>query len=124
MTSKGYIEGFNFQEIPYWYYQGKCATDKALQDWMREYKKDYFHDKATEEMAKAYCMDCPFRAECLNLAIRNLGYFQGVMGGMTRRERNAAVKKQERRKIEIAAKIAEFQARLMERSQDDLDQAS
>lgn len=120
MSLKSYISGFHINEIPMWYFQSKCATDKKLQKWMKDNKKDYFHDKPTEEMAKAYCSDCPFRLECLDLAMRNLGYFQGVMGGMTLRERKALAKKQLKRQQEIAAKIEEFQARLKARSQDDI----
>lgn len=80
-----------------WMQRAKCANDKGLQDWTRDTKRDFFHEKVFEKEAKSYCMSCEVRLECLALANSELSgplspdsqysAYQGVMGGLSLRDR-------------------------------------
>ena len=51
-----------------------------------------FVQGAAQHLAKAVCMTCPVRAECLADALDNRVEF-GVWGGMTERERRALLRR-------------------------------
>jgi WhiB family redox-sensing transcriptional regulator len=51
-----------------------------------------FVQGAAQNRAKAVCMGCPVRTECLSDALDNRVEF-GVWGGMTERERRALLKR-------------------------------
>ena len=53
---------------------------------------ELFVSGAAQNRAKAVCMGCPVRTECLSDALDNRVEF-GVWGGMTERERRALLKK-------------------------------
>lgn len=53
---------------------------------------DLFVQGAAQNRAKAVCMGCPVRTECLSDALDNRVEF-GVWGGMTERERRALLKR-------------------------------
>ena len=53
---------------------------------------ELFVTGAAQNRAKAVCMSCPVRAECLADALDNRVEF-GVWGGMTERERRAVLKR-------------------------------
>jgi len=74
----------------------------ANQGWVRDWAMrgscsqgdpdDLFVQGAEQNRAKAVCMGCPVRTECLADALDNRTEF-GVWGGMTERERRALLKK-------------------------------
>jgi WhiB family redox-sensing transcriptional regulator len=53
---------------------------------------DLFVSGAAQNRAKAVCMGCPVRTECLSDALDNRVEF-GVWGGMTERERRALLRR-------------------------------
>jgi len=53
---------------------------------------ELFVTGAAQNRAKAVCLSCPVRAECLADALDNRVEF-GVWGGMTERERRAVLKR-------------------------------
>jgi WhiB family redox-sensing transcriptional regulator len=53
---------------------------------------DLFVTGAAQNRAKAVCMGCPVRTECLSDALDNRVEF-GVWGGMTERERRALLRR-------------------------------
>ena len=53
---------------------------------------DLFVSGAAQHRAKAVCMGCPVRTECLSDALDNRVEF-GVWGGMTERERRALLRR-------------------------------
>jgi len=53
---------------------------------------ELFVTGAAQNRAKAVCMGCPVRTECLSDALDNRVEF-GVWGGMTERERRALLRK-------------------------------
>jgi WhiB family transcriptional regulator, redox-sensing transcriptional regulator len=63
----------------------QAACNKADPD-------ELFVTGAAQNRAKAVCMGCPVRAECLADALDNRVEF-GVWGGMTERERRAVLKR-------------------------------
>lgn len=69
-----------------------------LVDWSKSAKcrasdpDELFVQGAAQNRAKAVCMGCPVRTECLADALDNRVEF-GVWGGMTERERRALLKK-------------------------------
>ncbi|MEV7317276.1 WhiB family transcriptional regulator [Streptomyces microflavus] len=54
--------------------------------------EELFADSATQNRAKAVCVGCPVRAECLAEALDNRVEF-GLWGGMTERERRALLRR-------------------------------
>jgi WhiB family redox-sensing transcriptional regulator len=66
-----------------WAKQGSCSQGNP---------DDLFVQGAEQNRAKAVCMGCPVRTECLADALDNRTEF-GVWGGMTERERRALLKK-------------------------------
>ncbi|SBV03783.1 WhiB family transcriptional regulator, redox-sensing transcriptional regulator [Streptomyces sp. MnatMP-M77] len=54
--------------------------------------EEMFADSATQKRAKALCMGCPVRTECLAEALDNRIEF-GVWGGMTERARRALLRR-------------------------------
>lgn len=66
-----------------WAAQGSCRTGDP---------DVLFVQGAEQNRAKAMCMGCPVRTECLADALDNRVEF-GVWGGMTERERRALLKK-------------------------------
>ena len=71
---------------------------EQLQDWTafsacKEQDPDeLFVTGAAQNRAKAVCMGCPVRTECLSDALDNRVEF-GVWGGMTERERRALLRR-------------------------------
>jgi WhiB family redox-sensing transcriptional regulator len=69
-----------------------------LQDWTAlgacadQDPDDLFVTGAAQNRAKAVCLGCPVRTECLSDALDNQVEF-GVWGGMTERERRALLKR-------------------------------
>jgi WhiB family transcriptional regulator, redox-sensing transcriptional regulator len=74
------------------------ATLDSSQDWTalsacRDADPDeLFVTGAAQNRAKAVCMGCPVRTECLSDALDNRVEF-GVWGGMTERERRALLRR-------------------------------
>jgi len=74
-----------------------AATD-SLQDWSARSAckgvdpDDLFVTGAAQNLAKAVCLACPVRTECLSDALDNRVEF-GVWGGMTERERRALLRR-------------------------------
>jgi len=74
------------------------APRDPLQDWTARSAcrtadpDDLFVSGAAQNRAKAVCMGCPVRAECLADALDNRVEF-GVWGGMTERERRALLRR-------------------------------
>jgi WhiB family transcriptional regulator, redox-sensing transcriptional regulator len=72
--------------------------DDALQDWTASSAcksadpDELFVTGAAQNRAKAVCMGCPVRTECLSDALDNRVEF-GVWGGMTERERRALLRR-------------------------------
>jgi WhiB family transcriptional regulator, redox-sensing transcriptional regulator len=66
-----------------WAAQGACRTGDP---------DTLFVQGAEQNRAKAVCMGCPVRTECLADALDNRVEF-GVWGGMTERERRALLKR-------------------------------
>jgi WhiB family redox-sensing transcriptional regulator len=66
-----------------WAAQGSCRSGDP---------DTLFVQGAEQNRAKAVCMGCPVRTECLADALDNRVEF-GVWGGMTERERRALLKK-------------------------------
>lgn len=66
-----------------WAARGACRTSDP---------DELFVQGAAQNRAKAVCMGCPVRTECLADALDNRVEF-GVWGGMTERERRALLKK-------------------------------
>ena len=54
-------------------------------------ERNYWRERVAE--AKATCVECPLRADCLKWALDNEEVF-GVWGGLTARERRRIQKKQ------------------------------
>jgi WhiB family transcriptional regulator, redox-sensing transcriptional regulator len=80
-----------------WASQGACRTTDP---------DSLFVQGAAQNRAKAVCMSCPVRTECLADALDNRIEF-GVWGGMTERERRALLRRRPnvqswRRLLEIA----------------------
>ncbi len=73
-------------------------TSAALQDWTARSAcrtsdpDDLFVTGAAQNRAKAVCLGCPVRTECLADALDNRIEF-GVWGGMTERERRALLRR-------------------------------
>jgi WhiB family redox-sensing transcriptional regulator len=69
-----------------------------LMDWSKDARcrtadpDERFVQGAAQNRAKAMCMGCPVRTECLADALDNRVEF-GVWGGMTERERRALLKR-------------------------------
>ena len=66
-----------------WTTQAACSTNDP---------DELFVTGAAQNRAKAVCMGCPVRAECLADALDNRVEF-GVWGGMTERERRALLRR-------------------------------
>ena len=66
-----------------WTAQAACTTADP---------DELFVTGAAQNRAKAVCMGCPVRAECLADALDNRVEF-GVWGGMTERERRAVLRR-------------------------------
>ncbi|MGL5858198.1 MAG: WhiB family transcriptional regulator [Angustibacter sp.] len=66
-----------------WAAHGSCITSNP---------DDLFVQGAEQNRAKAVCLGCPVRTECLADALDNRTEF-GVWGGMTERERRALLKR-------------------------------
>jgi len=66
-----------------WASRGSCRTSDP---------DELFVQGAAQNRAKAVCMGCPVRTECLADALDNRVEF-GVWGGMTERERRALLKR-------------------------------
>ena len=70
----------------------------SLQDWSARSAcnnadpDDLFVTGAAQNRAKAVCLGCPVRTECLSDALDNRVEF-GVWGGMTERERRALLRR-------------------------------
>lgn len=100
-----------------WMFEGKCANDEQLLEWTRRTKEDFFHDAKWVSRAEAYCEDCPVRQLCLDhamvmdLAAPVADQTFGVMGGKSRRARNALRKKAAKKDAAVLLKIEEFQRR-------------
>jgi WhiB family redox-sensing transcriptional regulator len=73
-------------------------TQETLNDWTtaaacaKADPDDLFVTGAAQNRAKALCMGCPVRVECLADALDNQVEF-GVWGGMTERERRALLRR-------------------------------
>ena len=67
-----------------WASRGACRTSDP---------DTLFVQGAAQNRAKAVCMGCPVRTECLSDALDNRVEF-GVWGGMTERERRALLRRQ------------------------------
>jgi WhiB family transcriptional regulator, redox-sensing transcriptional regulator len=71
---------------------------ETLLDWSKNARckstnpDELFVQGAAQNRAKAVCMGCPVRTECLSDALDNRVEF-GVWGGMTERERRALLKR-------------------------------
>lgn len=104
----------SFQPEP-WMEDAKCYNDEALAQWQRENREDQFFDDTYEtrgrvveakhrrERAKAYCLDCPVRSECLAFALReNIQY--GIYAGTTARERRMIQRKARKSVLEFLAR--------------------
>ena len=71
---------------------------ETLQDWTARASCDsadpdeLFVTGAAQNRAKAVCLGCPVRTECLSDALDNRVEF-GVWGGMTERERRALLRR-------------------------------
>jgi WhiB family redox-sensing transcriptional regulator len=71
---------------------------ELLMDWSKDARcrtadpDELFVQGAAQNRAKAMCMGCPVRTECLADALDNRVEF-GVWGGMTERERRALLKR-------------------------------
>ena len=78
--------------------QPRPAPADSLQDWTAASAcksadpDELFVSGAAQNRAKAVCMGCPVRTECLADALDNRVEF-GVWGGMTERERRALLRK-------------------------------
>jgi WhiB family redox-sensing transcriptional regulator len=74
------------------------AAAESLQDWTAfsackgQDPDELFVTGAAQNRAKAVCMGCPVRTECLSDALDNRVEF-GVWGGMTERERRALLRR-------------------------------
>jgi WhiB family redox-sensing transcriptional regulator len=74
------------------------STVEPLQDWTARSAckstdpDELFVTGAAQNRAKAVCMGCPVRTECLSDALDNRVEF-GVWGGMTERERRALLRR-------------------------------
>ena len=66
-----------------WASRGACRTSDP---------DSLFVQGAAQNRAKAVCMGCPVRTECLSDALDNRVEF-GVWGGMTERERRALLRR-------------------------------
>ena len=73
-TGKPGFERLGF-EFPEWYLEAPCSG-----------QGDLMFDTEREAEAKAVCRDCPFRKECLILALENQEEF-GVWGGYSPSDR-------------------------------------
>ena len=71
---------------------------ELLMDWSKDARcrtadpDELFVQGAAQNRAKAVCMGCPVRTECLADALDNRVEF-GVWGGMTERERRALLRR-------------------------------
>ena len=71
---------------------------ELVMDWSKDARcvtadpDELFVQGAAQNRAKAMCMGCPVRTECLADALDNRVEF-GVWGGMTERERRALLKR-------------------------------
>jgi WhiB family transcriptional regulator, redox-sensing transcriptional regulator len=67
------------------------------------------HDRWAEERAKAICVDCPVRAQCMDYAIVNREL--GIWGGTTERDRRRIEDRyvRTRRILAIRKALAELQ---------------
>ena len=71
----------------------EAATDWITRASCRDADPDQlFVQGAAQNRAKAVCMGCPVRTECLSDALDNRVEF-GVWGGMTERERRALLRR-------------------------------
>lgn len=74
------------------------VSSETLQDWTAfsacktQDPDELFVSGAAQNRAKAVCMGCPVRTECLSDALDNRVEF-GVWGGMTERERRALLRR-------------------------------
>ena len=75
-------------EIPKWMDDANCA-DIA--------EPDIFFDHTLTEVAKAICVDCPVKNECLLMAL-NQNMDTGVFGGLSEAERKLLKKARRSRK--------------------------
>jgi WhiB family transcriptional regulator, redox-sensing transcriptional regulator len=73
----------NAEMLVDWSKNARCKTTNP---------DELFVQGAAQNRAKAVCMGCPVRTECLSDALDNRVEF-GVWGGMTERERRALLKR-------------------------------
>jgi WhiB family redox-sensing transcriptional regulator len=76
-------ERMNAELVMDWSKDARCRTANP---------DELFVQGAAQNRAKAVCMGCPVRTECLADALDNRVEF-GVWGGMTERERRALLKR-------------------------------
>ena len=76
-------ERMNAELLVDWSKNARCRTTDP---------DELFVQGAAQNRAKAVCMGCPVRTECLADALDNRVEF-GVWGGMTERERRALLKR-------------------------------
>lgn len=68
-----------------WMPSSRCYTEPP--------DPNMFHNKDTEQEAKAFCLGCVTRSQCLVWALESDQW--GVAGGLNRRERKALKKRQD-----------------------------
>ena len=79
----------NAEMVMEWSKDARCRTANP---------DELFVQGAAQNRAKAVCMGCPVRTECLADALDNRVEF-GVWGGMTERERRALLRRRPERRV-------------------------
>lgn len=79
-----------------WQYRAACRGEDAEVFFAPNYFERKEEKDARETQAKAICVRCPVRAECLDYALRAREP-HGIWGGMNEAERKALIRERDRR---------------------------
>ena len=78
-----------------WQYRASCRGEDAEMFFAPNYFERKEEKDAREDQAKALCVRCPVRIECLEYALRNREP-HGIWGGLNEAERKALIRERER----------------------------
>jgi WhiB family transcriptional regulator, redox-sensing transcriptional regulator len=79
-----------------WQYEASCRGEDSDLFFAPKYVEKKEEKEAREARAKAICVRCPVRFDCLEYALRNREP-HGIWGGLNEVERKALLRERERR---------------------------
>ncbi len=78
-----------------WQYQAACRGDEAEMFFAPNYFEKKEEKESRESRAKAICVRCPVRIECLEYALANREP-HGIWGGLNEAERKVMIRERDR----------------------------